>query len=162
MAEIENLKIYNSDTMFRKLSFFYELGGFFSPHLQTLDYILHEELGFVTKYHLEELKKIYKPHKIVRQIITAFCMLTDVKPKRKGKANGGVFVDYFSSFQTLILNQNNFLMFLKNSNIYAFKPDQVNKTMKFLRKIEENSGMEAIFSTNQGIFQIYLWIKACI
>lgn len=72
MAEIENLKIYNSDTMFRKLSFFYELGGFFSPHLQSLDYILHQEHGFVSKYHLEELKKIFKPHKTVRQIITAF------------------------------------------------------------------------------------------
>ena len=60
MAEIENLKIYNSDPMFRKLPFLYELGGFFSPQLQELDYILHEELGFVTKYHLNELKKVYK------------------------------------------------------------------------------------------------------
>ena len=72
MAEIENLKIYNSDTMFRKLSFFYELGGFFSPHLQDLDHILHEEMGLITKYHLEDLKKIYKPHKIVKQIVAAF------------------------------------------------------------------------------------------
>jgi hypothetical protein len=72
MAEIENLKIYNSDTMFRKLSFFYELGGFFSPHLQALDFILHEENSFITKSLLEELKKIFKPHKVVKQIVTAF------------------------------------------------------------------------------------------
>lgn len=43
MAEIENIKIYNSDAMFRKLSFFYELGGFFSPHLLVLDFIMSEE-----------------------------------------------------------------------------------------------------------------------
>ena len=56
MAEIENLKIYNSDSMFRKLSFFYELGGFFSPHLQVLDYLLHEDLSFIDRLHTEELK----------------------------------------------------------------------------------------------------------
>lgn len=72
MAEIENLKIYNSDSMFRKLSFFYESGGFFSPHIHMLDMILHEETNFVSKYHLEELKKIFKPHRTVKQIISAF------------------------------------------------------------------------------------------
>lgn len=162
MAEIENLKIYNSDSMFRKLSFFYELGGFFSPHLQTLDYILHEELNFVSKYHVEELKKLFKPHKIVRQIVAAFCILTNIKPKRKGKANGGVEVDYFGAFQTLLINQNNFLVFLKNLNKYSFKAEHVKKAMRQLSKLEEQCSIENILSINHGVFQIYLWVKACI
>lgn len=162
MGEIENLKISNSDAMFRKLSFFYELGGFFSPHLHALDYVLHQEVGFVNRYHVEDLKKIYKPHKIMKQIVSAFCILTGIKPKRKGKANGGVVVDYFSPFQNLLINKSSFLLFLRTINIYALKSEQVKKAMKSLRKLEESSGMEAIFNTNQGIFQIYLWIKSCI
>jgi hypothetical protein len=164
MAEIENLKIYNSDTMFRKLSFFYELGGFFSPHLQALDFILHEENSFITKSLFEELKKIFKPHKIVKQIVTAFWILTDVKPKRKSRASGGVVVDHFTAFQSLIINQNNFLGFLKNMNIYGFKSEQVKKAMNYLQKIEERAqnGIQTIFNSNQGVFQLYLWVKACV
>jgi len=162
MAEIENLKIYNSDSMFRKLSFFYELGGLFSPHLQALDYILHEDLGFINKLHVEELKKIFKPHKIVKQVVTVFCILTDLKPKRKGKANGGVVVDYFCAFQSLMINQNNFLAFLKNMNKYAFKSENIKRSIKYLNKLEEQCNIDMILNTNQGIFQIYMWIKACI
>jgi len=131
MAEIENLKIYNSDSMFRKLSFFYESGGFFSPHIHVLDILLHEEANFISKYHIEELKKVVKPLKIVKQIIAAFCILTDVKVKNKGCANGGVIVDYFSAFQSLLINHNNFLVFLKNINKYSFKIDNIQKAMRY-------------------------------
>ena len=162
IAEIENLKIYNSDSMFRKLSFFYESGGFFSPHLQMLDYFLHDDLNFISKYHVDELKKIFKPHKIVKQIISAFWALTDVKPKRIGKPNGGVVIDYFSAFQSLIISSNNFFMFLKNINKYAFKIDNIQKSIKYISKIEEQWSIEGISSINQGIFQVYLWIKAWI
>jgi len=31
VAEIENQKIFSSDLLFRKVSFIYETGGFFSP-----------------------------------------------------------------------------------------------------------------------------------
>ena len=162
LAEVENLKIYNSDALFRKLSFFYESGGLFSPHLHVLDLLLHGESSFVSRYHVDELKKIVKPHKTVRQIITSFCILTDMKVKRRGKANGGVIVEYFQAFQSLMINQNNFLSFLKNINKYAFKTENVQKAMKVISKIESNIKIESIKSINMGVFQVYMWVKACI
>lgn len=47
-------------------------------------------------------------------------------------------------------------------NKYSFKVDNVQKAMRYLAKIEEKVRIESIRSTNLGIFQIYLWMKACI
>lgn len=159
LAEIVNLMIYNSDSLFRKLSFFYESGGLFSPHLHMLDYLLYEEANFISKYHVEELKRIFKPHKVVKQIITAFCILTDVKAKRRGKPNGGVIIEYFQAFQSLLINHNNFIAFLKSMNKYSFKSDNIQKSMKCIMKVEEQFDFDSIKNINQGVFQIYLWVK---
>lgn len=66
IAEIENLKIYNSDRLFRKIQFLYETGGFFSPSLHLLDQLLYHERSFISKYHVEEMKSIFKPLKAVK------------------------------------------------------------------------------------------------
>lgn len=145
-----------------KISFFYESGGLYSPHLHILDMLLHEESNFVSKCHVEELKKIFKPHRIVKLIVKAFCILTGIKAKRKGKPSGGVIVDYFQAFQTLMINQNNFLAFLKNINKYSFKTENIEKAKACIENIESKVEVDSIKNINQGIFQIYLWIKSCI
>lgn len=56
------------------------------------------------------------------------------------------------------------MAFMKNANIYGFKSDNVKKALSYLQRIEEQAenGIQTIFNSNQGVFQMYLWIKACI
>jgi len=83
-----------------------------------LDCLHYEETNFLNKYHIEDLKTILHPTNVIKDVVKSFCVLMDIKPKRKGKALGDVEVDYFGSFKSLIVN-NKLISFIKNSNKYA-------------------------------------------
>ena len=81
----------------------YESSGFFSPQLHFLDSLLYEEPSFVFKNAsrcFEDIKSVIKPVKAVRQLIKALCLLLGIKPKRRGKPQGGVEIDYVKPFHS--------------------------------------------------------------
>lgn len=95
--DIESIKTNNFVGLNKKIPLLYE-GGFFSPYLKMLDRILFQEKHFISRYHLEEIKALIKPNKTIKQVIQALCMLTGVKPIRRGLPNGIVEIDYFYPF----------------------------------------------------------------
>lgn len=98
ILEVESLKTSNFQALSKRIPLLYE-GGFFSPYLKMLDRILFQEKGnFLSKYHLEEIKVISKPNRVISSVIQAFCMLVNIKPIRKGLPNGNVEIDYALPF----------------------------------------------------------------
>jgi hypothetical protein len=95
ILEVESLKTLSYNSFGKKIPLLFD-GGFFSPYLKMLDCILFQESNFISRYHIEEIKAINKPGKTVQYVIQAFCMLTGIKPLRKGRPNGTLEIDYTS------------------------------------------------------------------
>jgi len=129
ILKIEVMKSEFYQSLSKKIPLLYE-GGFFSPYLKMLDRILIQEKQFISRYHLEEIKAIVKPSKLIKLIIQAFCMLVGVKPVRRGLPNGVLEIDYFQPFQQLskanklhsLINDTNKVIIkgeiLQNVNLY--------------------------------------------
>jgi hypothetical protein len=67
----------------------------------------------------------------VKELIRAFCILVDIKPKRKGKPYGEIDIDYFCSFHTLMVN-NKILILVKSTNKYALAIENILKAWKII------------------------------
>ena len=87
-----------------------------------LDRILMQEKSFLSKYHLEEIRTIIKPKANMLQIVQAFCILTGIKPNRKGLPDGTLDIDYFSPFMQ-IAKGNKLQNFLNSFNKLTIKND---------------------------------------
>lgn len=87
----------------------------------------------MNKYHIEDLKTILHPSTIAKDVIKAFCVILNIKPKWKGKAVGNVEVDYCQSFRSLIVN-NRLIGMIKNSNKYALSIENIQKADRILKK----------------------------
>lgn len=95
--EVETTKSSFREILAGKIPLLYE-GGFFSPYVKVLARILLDERQFLSSYHLEELKSVVKPQKLVLKSVQAFCMLVSLKPTRKSLPNGSLEIDYFTPF----------------------------------------------------------------
>jgi len=82
----------------------------------------------------------------------------NIQPKRKGKPQGHVEVDYLSSFWSLVVN-NKMLALVWNSNKYALWIENVLKANRIIQLYAYNDPQ---ICQSFSVKQIYFWIKAVV
>jgi len=78
--------------------------GFNSPYFKMLDDILNSDIPFLSRYHTDDIKSVKKPTKVLNEVAKLFCILTEIKPERKGAPDGQVDVNYFNAFMKFVKN----------------------------------------------------------
>ena len=87
-----------------------------------IDRILLQDKYFISKYHIEEIKGIIKPSISLKHVVQMFCLLTGIKPLRKGLPNGTVQIDYYQPFLQLV-KTNKLVSFINSFNKLTVKGD---------------------------------------
>ncbi len=97
----------------------------------------------------------------MKSVAKAYCLLTDLKPKRRGLPDGSVDIDYYSVFQSLV-KSNKLASLMSQFPLLSIKSEILQNCNLFLQTFLQETPLEQLRSVNKGMFQLLLWVKATL
>jgi len=113
-------------------------------------------IPFMTKEQINDLKNIKINNRITNTIAKIFCIICDIKPKKKIDLKGDVQILYLSQIRLLATN-GSLLKIMRNLNKLYFNQNKVKTINNELEPFLSVERLDEVKKINHGLYQLLIW-----
>ena len=110
----------------------------------------------MTKEQVNDLKKIKINNKITNSIAKIFCIICDIKPKKKSDFKGDIQIQYLNQIRILATN-GSLLKIMRNLNKLYFNQNKVKNINNELEPFLSIEKLDEVKRINHGLYQLLIW-----
>ena len=163
LKEIYFFKLQSYLKSLKRIPIIYS-NNIFSKYFLMLEDILDSKcnengqtfIPFMTKEQVNDLKKIKINNRITNSIAKIFCIICDIKPKKKLDLKGDIQIQYLNQIRILATN-GSLLKIMRNLNKLYFNQNKVKNINNELEPFLSVEKLEEVKRINHGLYQLLIW-----